>query len=160
MLRGELAVECLSNGNLEVVLHCAICLCDCRLLAPRACETAGHPSSEEMWRWHGEEPVSSVVGHSPPHHSTLPMHLSLFSLLTMTSVLYSCHQPPPPASRWDDGLKGPSLQLPPLGWLLNQHKLYLQGCNSPAGIYSFSWLLWASLSVGVIVGPLRKDLDK
>lgn len=155
MLRDELVMECLSNGSLEGLLHHAVCLCDCRLVAHRACETAGHPSSDEMWRWRGEEPVSSVVTCSPPsslstsEYQYSPMHLSLFSWLMMTSMFYSCHQPPPPASCWDDGMKGTSLQLPPHVWLLNQHELCLQGCNRPAEICSLSWLLSASFAVQV-----------
>lgn len=48
----------------------------------------------------------------------------------MTNVL---HQPDPHALCRDDGVKGPCLHCPPLGWLLT-----VQGCNRPAVIYSFS----------------------
>lgn len=99
-------------------------------------KTSGNPSSDEMWRWHGEKPVSPVVTQSSPQHSRLPVHLSLFSWVTMTNVLHSCHQPLPPALCRDDGVKGPCLHCPPFGWLLT-----VQGCNRPVVIYSFSWLL-------------------
>lgn len=110
-LRRELVMECLSSGSREVLLHHALRLCNCRLVVLRACETAGHPSSREMWRWHGE-PASSEVTHSPPHHSSLLLcyHDCLQQVELPPATSSSCFLP----GRWSEK----ALSAAPSTWLV------------------------------------------
>jgi len=142
-------MECFSNKSLEGLLHHALRLCDCRSVALRACETAGHPSSEEMWRWCGEDPLSSVVSHSPCHHSRLAMQLSLFFVIDYN--LCALHLPPATSTCFLTGWWSETAwSASPSAWLvLESAQAVRAGCNRPAGIYSFRWLCWASLTVQV-----------
>lgn len=130
-LTGELVMECLSSGSCEVLLHCALCLCSHRLIVLRACETAGHSSSDEMWRWHEEEPVCSEVTYS---HSSL--------LVCYHDCLQQVQLPPATSSSFLPGWKGlvcSSLHL--VGWwqckgVTGQLQLAAQGSSHS------SWVMW------------------
>lgn len=138
---GELVMKC-STGKLWGFAPSCLCLCSCRLVVLRACETAGHPSSDEMRRCMGKNQF--------PQRS-LTLTQVYLSVIMAAYNRYSCHQQPSRASCQDDGVKRPCLQLPPPGWLMTA-----QGCNRPAsaGCSGLPSQLMGD------VGPLQKALDK
>lgn len=64
MTKSDYAQRWAGSGRVGLEDFCHHALHHCKLVAPRAFKTGDHPSSDEMWRWHAEKPVSPVVTQS------------------------------------------------------------------------------------------------